>query len=161
MAAMAGTVSPTNDDALTVCAISLLSAMLADVSHEGLGHGALALITGAQSGVLSTVAWSSTFDSRLVAAGGTLANLAGGIVFWIALRSTKRASVQLHFFLLTGLARSVAVKVLPAHLSDRPEAGERFEREARTISSRKKMPRPVGGGAVRQRTLNLELPTTG
>jgi Tol biopolymer transport system component/tRNA A-37 threonylcarbamoyl transferase component Bud32 len=33
------------------------------------------------------------------------------------------------------LERSVAVKVLPAHLSDRPEAGERFEREARTISS--------------------------
>ena len=78
--------------------------MLADGLHEGLGHGALALITGAQSGVLSTVAWSSTFDSRLVAAGGTLANLAGGIVFWIALRSTKRASVQLRFFLLTGVA---------------------------------------------------------
>ena len=35
----------------------------------------------------------------------------------------------------TRLERSVAVKVLPAHLSDRPEAGERFEREARTISS--------------------------
>ena len=104
MAAMAGTVSPTNDDALTVCAISLLSAMLADGLHEGLGHGALALITGAKSGVLSTVAWSSTFDSRLVAAGGTLANLAAGIVFWIALRSTKRASVQLRFFLLTGVA---------------------------------------------------------
>jgi hypothetical protein len=104
MAAMAGTVSPTNDDALTVCAISLLSAMLADGLHEGLGHGALALITGAQSGVLSTVAWSSTFDSRLVAAGGTLANLAAGIVFWIALRSTKRASVQFRFFLLTGVA---------------------------------------------------------
>ena len=104
MAAMAGTVSPTNDDALTVCAISLLSAMLADGLHEGLGHGALALITGAKSGVLSTVAWSSTFDSRLVAAGGTLANLAAGIVFWIALLSTKRASVQLRFFLLTGVA---------------------------------------------------------
>jgi serine/threonine protein kinase len=35
----------------------------------------------------------------------------------------------------TRLERSVAVKVLPAHLSDRPEAEERFEREARTISS--------------------------
>jgi tRNA A-37 threonylcarbamoyl transferase component Bud32 len=35
----------------------------------------------------------------------------------------------------TRLERSVAVKVLPAHLSDQPEAGERFEREARTISS--------------------------
>jgi eukaryotic-like serine/threonine-protein kinase len=35
----------------------------------------------------------------------------------------------------TRLDRSVAVKILPAHLSDQPEAGERFEREARTISS--------------------------
>ena len=104
MAATQGTVSPTNDDALTVCAISLLSAMLANVLHEGLGHGALALITGTQSGLLTTVAWSSAFDSRLVAAGGTLANLAAGIVFWIALRSAKRASVHLRFFLLTSAA---------------------------------------------------------
>jgi eukaryotic-like serine/threonine-protein kinase len=35
----------------------------------------------------------------------------------------------------TRLDRSVAVKILPAHLADKPEAGERFEREARTISS--------------------------
>jgi hypothetical protein len=104
MAATPGAVSPTNDDALAVCAISLLSAMLADLLHEGLGHGALALITGTQSGVLTTVAWSSAVDSKLVAAGGTLANLAAGIVFWIALRRTKRASVQLRFFLLTSAA---------------------------------------------------------
>ena len=45
MTAMAGTVSPTNDDTLTVCAISLLSAMLADLLHEGLVHGALTLIS--------------------------------------------------------------------------------------------------------------------
>ncbi len=33
------------------------------------------------------------------------------------------------------LDRNVAVKILPAHLSDRPESEGRFEREARTISS--------------------------
>ena len=98
-----GTVSPTNDDALTVCAISLLSAMIANVLHEGLGHGAMALMIGAQSGVLTTVAWSSAFDSRLVAAGGRW-NLAAGIVFWVVLRSAKVASVQLRFFLLTSVA---------------------------------------------------------
>ena len=31
----------------------------------------------------------------------------------------------------TRLDRSVAVKILPAHLADRPDASERFEREAR------------------------------
>jgi hypothetical protein len=93
-----------DDDPLTVCAISLLAAVLGNVLHEGLGHAATALITGTNSGVLSTVAWSSDFDSRLVAAGGTLANLAGAMVLWVALRSATRASVRWRYFLLTGFA---------------------------------------------------------
>src|SRR6266536_3384315 len=35
----------------------------------------------------------------------------------------------------TRLDRTVAVKILPAHLADNPEAKQRFEREARVISS--------------------------
>ncbi len=35
----------------------------------------------------------------------------------------------------TRLQRTVAVKILPSHLSEDPEAKERFDREARTISS--------------------------
>src|ERR1700758_1850639 len=35
----------------------------------------------------------------------------------------------------TRLDRTVAVKILPKHLSDQPEARERFEREARAVSS--------------------------
>src|SRR5713226_2126823 len=35
----------------------------------------------------------------------------------------------------TRLDRTVAVKILPSHLSEKPEAKERFEREARAISS--------------------------
>jgi eukaryotic-like serine/threonine-protein kinase len=35
----------------------------------------------------------------------------------------------------TRLGRTVAIKVLPSHLSINPELKERFEREARTISS--------------------------
>jgi hypothetical protein len=93
-----------SDDVLTVVAISFLAEMLSDVLHEGLGHAAVALLTGAKSGVLSTVAWSSEGDSRLVAAGGTLANLAAGLVFWIVLRRVTRGSVRLRFFLLTSVA---------------------------------------------------------
>jgi hypothetical protein len=103
MAAKAGSVR-VDDDVLTICAISLLAAMLANVVHEGLGHGATALLTGTQSGMLTTVAWSSDFDSRVVAAGGTLANLAAGVVFWVVLRSATRAAVRLRFFLLASLA---------------------------------------------------------
>jgi eukaryotic-like serine/threonine-protein kinase len=35
----------------------------------------------------------------------------------------------------TRLNRTVAIKVLPAHLADRPASRERFEREARTVAS--------------------------
>src|SRR5215469_10204475 len=95
---------PTADDILSICAISIVAGILTNVLHEGVGHGLTALLTGAKSGVLSTVAWSSAFDSRLVEAGGTLANLAAGLVFWLALRSAKNASSRLRFFLLIGLA---------------------------------------------------------
>ena len=98
------TLAQTKDDWLTVCAISVLAGIVGDVLHEGVGHAATALLTGAESGVLSTVAWSSAQDSRLVAAGGTLANLAAGLVFWMALRSARIASLRWRFFLLTSLA---------------------------------------------------------
>jgi hypothetical protein len=92
------------DDALTVCSISVLASMLGTMLHEGLGHAAIALLTGAHSGTLSTVAWSSEFDSRLVAAGGTLVNLGAGFLFWIALRAARNASPRLRFFLLIAMA---------------------------------------------------------
>ena len=94
----------TADDALTVCAISIVAGILTNVLHEGVGHGLTALLTGAKSGVLTTVAWSSAFDSRLVEAGGTLVNLAAALVFWLALRSAKHASVSVRYFLLIGCA---------------------------------------------------------
>jgi hypothetical protein len=62
------------------------------------------LLTVANSGVLSTVAWSSSVDSRLVAAGGTLVNLAAGMIFWIVLRSATHASVRWRLFFLLGSA---------------------------------------------------------
>jgi len=108
MAATIGSPSAqAHDDALTICAISLLAGILSDVLHEGLGHAAVALLTVADSGVLSTVAWSSAVDSRLVAAGGPLANLAAALIFWIALRSAKNASIRWRFFLLISFAFNV------------------------------------------------------
>lgn len=88
------------DDALTICAISIIAGVLTNILHEGVGHGLVALMTGAKTGVLTTVAWSSAFDSRLVEAGGTLANLAAALVFWLVLRGAKLASMSTRFFLL-------------------------------------------------------------
>lgn len=91
---------PYVDDMVTVVAIGALAAILSNVLHEGVGHGMTALLTGAQSGVVSTVAWSSVYDSRLVEAGGTLANLLAGLLFWIALRAAGTASPWARYFLL-------------------------------------------------------------
>jgi hypothetical protein len=92
--------APSADDKLTICAISIVAGILTNVLHEGVGHGLTALLTGANTGVLTTVAWSSAFDSRLVEAGGTLVNLAAALVFWLVLRSAKHASLPTRYFLL-------------------------------------------------------------
>lgn len=89
------------DDAWSICAISMLAWIFADGTHEAIGHGLTALLMGAQSGVLSTVAWSSAYDSRLVAAGGPVLNLIEAALLWLALRSAKKASPQTRFFLFT------------------------------------------------------------
>ena len=92
------------DDTLTVCAISILAAMLASILHEGVGHAAIALATGTKSGLLTAVAWSSESDSRLVAAGGTLVNLLAGALFWAALRGARKPSIRTRYFLLISMA---------------------------------------------------------
>ena len=50
--------------------------------------------------VLSTVHFQCSADTRLVAAGGTLANLIFGAVFWGAARAVKRAATWRYFFWL-------------------------------------------------------------
>jgi len=95
---------PGADDTPTICAISVVAAILANVLHEGVGHGLTALLSGAPSGVLTTVAWSSAFDSRLVEAGGTLVNLVAALVFWLVLRSAKNAAMPMRYFLLVNCA---------------------------------------------------------
>jgi len=96
--------APIADDVLTICAISIVAGILTNILHEGVGHGLTALLTGAKSGVLTTVAWSSASDTRLVAAGGTLVNLAAALVFWLALRSVKLASMPMRYSLLIACA---------------------------------------------------------
>lgn len=93
-----------SDDTLTVCAISVLAAMLASILHEGVGHAAIALATGTKSGLLTAVAWSSETDSKLVAAGGTLVNLVAGALFWAALRKGSKLQITTRYFLLISMA---------------------------------------------------------
>lgn len=98
------TAKATLDDALTICAISVIAIMLATMLHEGLGHAATAIFTLHASGTLTSLAWSSAQDSRLVMAGGTIINLIAALVFWLLLRAAKNARPSLRFFFLISMA---------------------------------------------------------
>jgi hypothetical protein len=91
------------DDTLTISAISVLAAIIASILHEGFGHAATALLTGAESGLLTTVSWSSAQESRLVAASGTLVNLVAALLFWLALRNAPLRSLAPSSVLMSGL----------------------------------------------------------
>ena len=92
------------DNLLTVCSVSVLAHMIDTMLHEGVGHACVALLTVSSSGVLSTLAWSSAQDSKLVEAGGTLANLAAAAVFWLLLRRAGKTSAAMRLFLLLACA---------------------------------------------------------
>jgi hypothetical protein len=90
----------TKPDLLTVAAIAIVAAVIADFIHEGLGHGGMCLATGGQPLALSTVHFECSADTRLVAAGGTLANLIFGALFWGAARTVKQSAPWRYFFWL-------------------------------------------------------------
>jgi len=90
----------TQPDLLTVIAIAIAATAIADFIHEGLGHGGMCLATGGHPMALSTVHFQCSADTRLVAAGGALANLIFGGLFWVASRTVKRATYWRYFFWL-------------------------------------------------------------
>jgi hypothetical protein len=90
----------TKPDLLTIVAITVAAAVIADIIHEGLGHGGMCVATGGRPLVLSTVHFDCSADTRLVAAGGTLANLIFGALFWVAARAVKRSASWRYFFWL-------------------------------------------------------------
>jgi hypothetical protein len=79
-------------DLLTVAAIAVIATVIANVIHEGLGHGGMCVASGGQALALSTVHFECSVDNRLVAAGGTLANLIFGAAFWGASRTVKQGA---------------------------------------------------------------------
>jgi hypothetical protein len=90
----------TQPDLWTVAAIAIVATAIADVIHEGLGHGGMCAATGGQPLALSTVHFDCSADTRPVAAGGTLANLIFGALFWVAARAFKQTESWRYFFWL-------------------------------------------------------------
>jgi len=90
----------TQPDLLTIVAVAIAATVITDLIHEGLGHGGMCVVTGGQPLVLSTVHFECSVDTRLVAAGGTIANLVSGALFWVAARGVRRIASWRYFFWL-------------------------------------------------------------
>jgi hypothetical protein len=90
----------THPDLFTIAAIAMVATVIADFIHEGLGHGGMCAATGGQPLVLSTVHFECSADTRLVAAGGTLASLIFGALFFVAERAVRQTASWRYFFWL-------------------------------------------------------------
>lgn len=89
---------PAAADALTVACIGIVAYILANVVHEGLGHGGACLITGGHPMLVTTVNMECSADNRLVIAGGSLLNAAAAGIFFLVGRSVRRTSPHLKYF---------------------------------------------------------------
>ena len=86
-------------DAPTIAGISIIAYILASVLHEGAGHGGACLLAGGKVLVISTVYMECSAETRLVMAGGTLANIAAGALFLAFGRVSAGTSPRLRYFL--------------------------------------------------------------
>jgi hypothetical protein len=78
--------------------IGIVAYILANVVHEGLGHGGACLITGGRPLLVTTVSMDCSADNRLVIAGGSLMNAAAAGLFFLVGRNTRRTSPHLKYF---------------------------------------------------------------
>jgi hypothetical protein len=92
-------------DILTLIAIAICVYTLADIFHEGLGHGLAYVLLGGKAVNISSTACDCVADGlsraalRVVAAAGPLMNLALSVIFWIALRTFRKLEVSLRYFI--------------------------------------------------------------
>ena len=93
------------DDVLTLIALGILAFIVADMTHEALGHGLATLAVGAKSVILTTSYFgSSGSESRWIPAGGGIANVVVGCLFLVASRVCRAASPRVRYFLVLGVA---------------------------------------------------------
>lgn len=94
-----------NYDRLTLGGIAVVAYIISNVLHEAVGHGGLCLLVGGDPTALSTAYFDMADSSvsmtgrRLVAAGGTIVNLAAAGLFWAALRAAPSSANRLRYFL--------------------------------------------------------------
>lgn len=97
--------SPARADLPTAIAIAAVVTSLGNLLHEGLGHGGMCLLTGCDPVLLTSMTFSGEREalgelaSRLIPAGGTLANVAAALVAMGFLRRTPPTAHARWYFL--------------------------------------------------------------
>lgn len=92
-------------DRMTVVAIAVVAYALANLLHEGLGHGGACLAVGGRLQALSAIHAECSAEDRgplassLVTAAGTLANLMAGGTAWLLLRRQGTRLTSGRYFL--------------------------------------------------------------
>jgi hypothetical protein len=90
---------PIPADALTIAGIAIVAYILANVLHEGVGHGGACLVAGGKVLAISTVDMECSAETRLVMAGGTVMNVAAGALCFALGRITARTAPRLKYFM--------------------------------------------------------------
>ena len=97
-------------DRMTLVAIAIVAYALANLIHEGLGHGATCVAVGGRLSALSAIhaecAAEGEGRNALVTAAGTLANVFAGATAWLLLRWQK-ARHQANSSVPLGIDRSL------------------------------------------------------
>ena len=92
-------------DRITLVAIAVVAYALANLVHEGLGHGGACLLVGGRPVALSAIHFESDLGSldvttrQWLAAGGTIANLMLGVLALVALRASRGTPGAGRYFL--------------------------------------------------------------
>ena len=73
-------------------AIAAIVSVCASMIHEGIGHGGMCLASHANPVMISSVEFQCSVDSRLISAGGTLANFFAALLFFAVSHMVTRSA---------------------------------------------------------------------
>src|SRR5450432_2434844 len=91
------------DDAITVVSIAVIAFIVADIAHEGIGHGSGFFLAGGLSSMLTTtrlIEWVKLGDPqwRIFGLGGPAGNLLFAALGWLGQRLVRGPAVRLRLF---------------------------------------------------------------
>jgi len=93
------------DDALTLIALGVLAFVVADVTHEAVGHGLAILVVGAKPVILTASYFASSGKtSRWISAAGGTANVLVSFLSLLALHLQRGAGPHFRYFLTLTIA---------------------------------------------------------